>query len=459
MVSGAASNASKIFEERKKKQEEQKKKDLEVKGQVDNDVLAYSSIINKEAGLDTSLDIQTAFKQTLPEITALSTKIHSGKASADDISRYSTLTNNATKLPQNLLGEVHIAGSSYSDAQAKGSNVMGGLYDGAGLSEAQKADYDNYVDTMQVLSQKGYSKINSTVSFLNADNSDMSFEMNAKGIDGSIKNKKLVYSAIKYQNEKRPNGMYTVPDASKDMLSVVSACPDIFTTKNDKNGNPQLTGGINISWAQSNNMGVTKQVHSGTVNNQITGQPIASKVSTVFEPDFEKISKQPSIQTQVSATVNGMLKTDPTGLAILYNSVLADKKSKDYKPLDIFDSNAMKDNIVKIQDAYALYTVKNQLTQKSYPVTNEAGEPIVIHEKYVKPTAPKSNKAEINKNEKQADLQTVFNDAKANGGVFGQARYNKTTGKWSKLVYDEDGIMKESVPMSEAAVKAFKGLK
>jgi len=372
-ISSVASNTEKVFEERQKKQTIEAEKTKKIKKEVDEAQMIYQNTFDKKAGADVNMNIAPAFEQTVDEVTKLMTIIKSADATPADISRYNKLTTNATKVPGNLTGEVHAFSEAVNKARAKGTNVMGGDYDGWGGK--LQTELDKYRKLSDVIGKKGYKKISMDMSFIpGTDYADAKFDISATPIVGETFTLPVQYSALQSMNEDDPDGAFTVPDETANMIMAAKSATEIFTP--NKDGSLKF----NVKWAQDNGMGKTSKITSREVKDLKTGALTGYMEKEVFQPDYDALAKNPAIREQANAIVRAMYKDSPKKLGILYNAVLARGKDS----VDIGDVTEIGDGIESIIDAYSMYAVRSQLSSPYYQAVNELGEPSVETFKTVK---------------------------------------------------------------------------
>ena len=388
-IASVAGTGVSILESRRKLQEEQKKKDELAQDKANSQMLSYATNFSKLGGIDNTLDLQHTMDQTVQPIADLAYEISkgTGKDMAYKIGQYSTMVNNSLNVPKEFLGETSAFGEAYKESNSKGVGVLGGRYSGVGLNSKQKLNYDEYVKTGSILSQQGTKKTNTRIDLINSDFSDANMVIDYEDINGQKGSAPFNYKALQLQNNTFPDGMYTIPDVTADLEAIKLTVPNIFETKADKDGKLSLTGGINIQEALKAGYGeVIVQDEIGSTDQK--GNPLTTNKYKLFKPNIDKIVEQSEeLRTQVGAKVVGMVKTDPRGLAMLYNDVLLPYAPKGSKAIPDIDDISQIDTAT-VNKAYAKYLVSTQLRQEAYPMKDAKGSADMTVEKYVKPTKP-----------------------------------------------------------------------
>ena len=396
-IAGVASNVGNYFEQKAKNDLIKSEKDKKIKSEVDEAQIKYQNTFDKKAGADINMNITPAFEQTIDEVTGLMTTIQSTKATPADISRYNKITKNATEVPGNFIGGVHALSEAVNKARAKGANVMGGEYTlPAGTLQTIA---DDYRKLSNVIGKKGYKKIDMNMSFIpGTDYSDAKFDISATPIVGDTFVLPITYSGIQALNESDPDGAFTVPDETANMLMAAKSATEIFTT--NKDGSLKF----NVKWAQDNGMGKVSTITAREVKDLKTGVLLGYAEKEIFQPDYEALAKNPAIREQANAIVKTMYEDSPKKLGMLYNAVLARNKDS----VDIGDSNEIGGYLETIIDAYSMYTVRSQLMDPYYQALNELGEPAVETFKTVKER--KQGKSE---SEKLAEQRATYENKTA----------------------------------------------
>jgi hypothetical protein len=394
-IASVAGAGVSILESRRKLQEEQKKKDELAQDKANSQMLTYATNFSKLGGVDNTFDIQYTMNQTVQPIADLAYEISkgTGKDMSYKIGEYTTMVNNSLNVPKDFLGEASMFGEAYKESNSKGIGVLGGRYSGVGLNESQKTNYDEYVKTGSILSQQGTKKTNTRIDLTNRDFSDANMTIDYEDVNGRKGSAGFNYKALQLQNVTFPEGMYTIPDITSDLEAIKLTVPNIFETKVDKDGKSSLTGGINIQEALKAGYGeVIVQEEIGSTDQG--GNPLTTNKYKLFKPNIDKIVEQSEeLRAQVGAKVVGMAKTNPRGLAMLYNDVLLPYAPKGSKAIPDIDDISQIDTAT-VNKAYAKYLVSMQFRQEAYPMKDAKGGADMTVEKYVKPTKQGKSEAE-----------------------------------------------------------------
>jgi hypothetical protein len=454
-IASVGSAGVSILESRRKLQEEQKKKDEAAQEKANSQMLTYATNFSKLGGVDNTLDLQYTMNQTVQPISALAAEIAkgTGRDMSYKIGEYTTMVNNSLNVPKDFLGETSMFGEAYKDSNSKGVGVLGGRYSGVGLNESQKTNYDEYVKTGSILSQQGTKKTNTRIDLTNRDFSDANMAIDYEDVNGQKGSTRFNYKALQLQNKTYPDGMYTIPDVTSDLEAIKLTVPNIFETKADKDGRASLTGGINIQEALKAGYGeVIVEEEIGSTDQK--GNPLTTNKYRLFKPNLDTIvEKSEELRTQVGAKVVGMMKTDPRGLAMLYNDVLLPYAPKGSKAVADIDDVSQIDKDV-VNKAYAKYLVSMQFRQEAYPMKDAKGSADMTVEKYVKPTKPRAAAGSVSAAKTVAYNERVTKnianiEGKKEGTIKGTNgltyMYDKTKG-WGYMQETRVGGVKKFIP-------------
>jgi hypothetical protein len=460
-IASVAGAGVSILESRRKLQEEQKKKDELAQDKANSQMLTYATNFSKLGGVDNTLDLQYTMDQTVQPIADLAYEISkgTGKDMSYKIGEYTTMVNNSLNVPKDFLGEASMFGEAYKESNSKGIGVLGGRYSGVGLNESQKTNYDEYVKTGSILSQQGTKKTNTRIDLTNRDFSDANMTIDYEDVNGRKGSAGFNYKALQLQNVTFPEGMYTIPDITSDLEAIKLTVPNIFETKVDKDGKSSLTGGINIQEALKAGYGeVIIQEEIGSTDQK--GNPLTTNKYKLFKPNIDKIVEQSEeLRAQVGAKVVGMVKTDPRGLAMLYNDVLLPYAPKGSKAIPDIDDISQIDTAT-VNKAYAKYLVSMQFRQEAYPMKDAKGGADMTVEKYVKPTQPRAQGGAVSAAKTAAyNARVTKNIATIEGNKEGTIKgtdgltyiYDKNKG-WGYMQETRVGGVKKFVPANRDVV-------
>lgn len=312
-------------------------------------------------------------------------------------------------------------------ALEKGIGVQGGYYSGTPSEDLDITYAFKYGKGLKMTP-----KIAKKSDTGELDPSDADVEIAATLPDGKLFKKVMKLSAIRNYNEQRIDGNYVIPSDEKDRIK--SNMAGVFNIT-DNNGKKSVGEGLNKLLIGDENYGSIESKPVGKKFTNQSGQLIQSGFYKVYKVDVDKLSGHPEVMSQSRSYVDGMIKTDKRGLAMLYNDILL-KKNPGLKPIkDINNAQEISDRVGDITKAYAKHIVADHFTNNEIIMKDVAGDEIVTQTKYVKPTAPRSTGGPTKSDKKSAESLEAFNatlDAtETNGGKWEvDPKYSYENGKW-----------------------------
>lgn len=275
------------------------------------------------------------------------------------------------------------------------------------------------------------------------DPSDADIEITATLPDGKPFKQTMKLSAIRNYNEQRLDGSYVIPSDEKNRIK--GNMTSVFNVT-DTNGKKSIGEGLNAALIGDEKYGSIESKEVGKKVMSQTGKLMQSGFYQVYKVDVDKLSMHPEVISQSRSYVDGMIKTDKKGLAMLYNDILL-KKSPGLKPIkDINNAQEISDRIGDITSAYAKHIVADHFPNNEIIMKDINGDEIVTQTKYVKPTAPSKGKGggKVTQSDKKQQAEIAYvkeryakvKDGKGDYALSSDGKIRLINGKLVRIVKD-----------------------